>query len=368
MLILSLAAAGGPAVRPAPAQPPQTDGGLREAARRAWGDYEPAARTRSLRARSEFTITDHGRETRFLMEGILVQGNGSCFSFERPDPKEGDLPPESRKRLCEVVGPEYEFTALRPPGSSEWALTSVVDHAALRKAIARGDLPADRRTTRDGIEADYLLIAVSVDGALVSRMIGHACCRTGRFAPVSPQAGAPVEWRFTVDQAKRPAWMQPILTGRVVFDPSQRWVIREYRIDNRNGLGGITTIHRRTTYQPGPGGYPVPAEVRSELVADDKNYRATGVVTFEPVAREAPPADKEFTLSAYGIPEAARAQTHLGLATVAGPPIGKQTAGEPSPTGWYYPLAIAGVVLVAVAVVIRYIRTRRRSVAADVPA
>src|SRR5262249_22525521 len=68
---------------------------------------------------------------------------------------------------------------------------------------------------------------------------------------------------------------------RVLLDPGQRWVIREVHTSQGNGRGGRSTVHQTRTYQPGPGGYPVPSEVRNELVSDDRSATGTGVARFE---------------------------------------------------------------------------------------
>jgi hypothetical protein len=357
-LSLGVAAAIGAALLPVRAQPPQPGGDLLAAARRGWEDYEKAARTWSFRVKYDWTIVDGDREKSSVDE-ILVRGNGRCFSIERTDWANWSRTPETKTRFCQVVGPDYQFEARRAPGGSGWALTSVISHADMRRAIANKEVPADQRTARDDIETQFLLIAVAVDNQLASRLIGHAGCRTERFAPVSPEPGALVEWRFTVDQAKRPREMRQVESGRVLFDPSNRWVISEYRTNNRNGRGGISTIHTRLTYQPGPGGYPAPTEMRSELVTDDQSYRTKGAAQFELVPQKAPLGDKEFTLSAYGLPEEARAPGPELFVPRDAPP-GTQSTAEPTGTGWYFLLVAVGIALVVTALVIRFWQGRRR--------
>ena len=345
------------------AQPPRAESERLVAARRNWADYERTARTWSLRSSSTNTSTSSGRSATYPEE-TLVRGNGRCFSIESSDGTHATASVETNTRLCRVIGPRYNFNLSRSPGNAEWALTSVTDHRKLREAIARGEIPADRRTIRDEIESDYLLLAVAIDNLLASQMVGHEFCRTERFAPLSPAPDAPVEWRFTVDPAKRPAGMRQVESGSVLFEPANRWVVREYTINNRNGRGGISTIHRALKYQPGPGGYPVPSEKREELVSDDRSVSYASVAKIELVPQAAPPDDKEFTLSAYGLPEEAHEATAIETTSGGVAPVGRQTAAEPS-SGWYYWLAAAGVALVIVSVIIRYVRTRGQSETAD---
>jgi hypothetical protein len=358
-LVLGLAALVGLVLVPASdAQAPQPGRDLLAQARRAWADYEAVARHWSFRVRRDWTDTDGNRGRRSTVDEILVRGNGRCIALERSDPLPRSGKSETMPWVCKVVASEYEFEARRSHRGAGWALTSVLENADAQKAVARGDLPADRWTMRDEIESGSLLIAVAVDQLLASRLMGHACCRTERFAPVSAEAGAAVEWRFTVDDAKVPYKVHRMKSGRVLFDPSQRWVIRESRTDTVNGVGGITTISRKRTYKAGPGGYPVPDEVHIEYVSDDKSYTAKGLDRFELLPPKTPLQDKDFTLTAYGIPEAARSLKTFGVLT--GQP-GRQTQGAPWAIGWYWPLLLVGVALIGVAVVIRIVRARRRT-------
>ncbi len=357
-LVLALAVLAGLVVLPASdAQTLQPGGDLLAAARRAWEDYAAVARHWSFRVRKDWNSTVRAAGKRSTVNEILVRGNGRCIALEQTDPLVSGRKPETKPWVCKVLGPEYEFEARRSHGGAGWALTSVLEYTAAQQAVARGDLPADRWTMRDQIESEFLLIAVAVDQLLASRLIGHPCCRTERFAPVSAEAGAAVEWRFTVDDAKVPYQVHRLKSGRVLLDPNQRWVIRESQTNTVNGTGGITTIRRKRTYKAGPGGYPIPDEVDVEFVADDKSI-AKGLYRFELVPPKTPLQDKDFTLSAYGIPEAARAQTSVGRASVA---LGSQTQSEPWNTGWYFPLVLVGVALIGVALVIRMVRARRRT-------
>lgn len=331
----------------------------------AWRAYEGAAREWSVRVTDEFSITNSGRTTGPTAAEAVIRTNPRCISIEETDPGDNGADAGAKTRLAKVYGPEYEFKAQKSAGNPGWALMSILEHKDLRAAIRKNEIPADRRTLREDVEAEHLLIAVAVENYLVRQVIDHACCRTERFAATGPPGG-PVEWSFSIDSAKRPKNMTQVVGGRVTFDPTNSWVIRDSALDTWNGVGGITTFKKTFSYRPTPAGVPLPVEVKTEAYSDDGTYKLTWVSRREPLAEEVPPPDAKFTLSAYGIPEVARAQTHLGGVTLVregdpppGAPTGRQTPLNATPVGWYIPLTIAGVALIAVSLVIRFVVARR---------
>ena len=345
--------------------PPPANLKLLSDAKSHWINYENNAKNRSIRVRTEYTSTKNGSVNYSSVDTFVVKSNSRSISIEKTDERQPGPTPESKVRIAKVVNKDYEFEARQEPKMTDWSLTALTEASSLRRAIAAKEIPPDRRTTRDEIESDFLLNAVSVDNLLARVMIEHGCCQTVRFAPVSLEPGALVEWQFTIDAAKRPSGMRKVENGSVLFDPAQKWVVKEYAINNRNGTGGISHLKKMFSYRTAPDGYPVPDVVKIELVTDDKSFKLNGVERYELIPHTSQLPDTAFTLSAYGIPEEARAQRLNGIEMVidgqpSGPPIGKQTPVDSTQFGWYIPLAICGVVLLVIALIIRLVVAYRK--------
>ena len=322
----------------------QTPEPIGTSARKAWEDYENVARMWSYRIHSEYSTRDEGKSSDSA-SSATVRSNGRCVLIEETSPTD----PQAQE--CRVVNSTYLFTARQPPGSKSWGLTGVLDHSSIKSPGAFG-----RISMRDDIETGSVLAPVSCDTMAVRRLIDHPCCKTTRFA----QTAEGVEWLFTIDQAKRPERMRLVEGGRILFDPSNHWVIKDSMTENRNGAGGISTIRQTMAYLPGPHGYPILREIKGRLETDDKTFQTEFHTTFEMISQVQPPADREFTLAAYGIPDAARHAT-----SVAQMAFNERVGAVPAPqivaTHWYWWLMVIAGAFVAVGAILLGIGRLRRA-------
>jgi hypothetical protein len=280
----------------------QTPTSLGSTARKAWADYEKIARTWSFQIRREETYRENGKVLYASVDLMKVRANGRCVSIEQTLRGEQGVAAESKPRECRVVNQLYLFGARQSPGSTGWALTSVADLASFKSPGEFG-----RISMRDEIEAESILRPISIASMSVHRLIDHPCCRTTRLS----QTPDGIEWLFTIDQSRRPDGMWKVERGRVLFDSSNRFVIKECEVDSRNGKETITSIKETMTYVSGPDGYPVLRRVTTKLETDDRANTGDGVCSYELMTQAKPLSDSEFTLTAYGIPEAARRTTTL---------------------------------------------------------
>jgi hypothetical protein len=317
---------------------------LEASAHKAWADYENVARLWSYKIHTDATTRDSGKTTSDATLAI-TRSNSGCASIE-----EASSASDPEARECRVVNSKYQFSARRPPGGKEWALTGIMESSAIRPPGEFG-----RITMRNEIETKGVLIPVSFELFTVRRLIDHPCCQTTRFA----QTAEGVEWLFDFDNAKRPERMRLVNRGRIVFDPANHWVIKELGTENPNGAGGVSTIKYTMTYEPGPNGYPVLRGRTCHLETDDKSYEVDLRSTFERIPGEQALPDSKFTLTAYGIPEAARHSANLGQFAYnerVGSPPRAQVGGF----GWYgWGTMIAGAFLAVGLLLLGVSRWRR---------
>ena len=313
-------------------------------ARRAWEDYENVARMWSYRIHREWSTLQKGKYPDNTGDSsAVVRSNGRCVSIEETSPSD----PQARE--CRVINSKYQFRARQARGTKGWGLTGVGDHHSIKSGAF------DRLSMRDNIETGSVFAPVSFESMPVRRLMDHPCCRTTSFA----QTADGVEWLFTIDHDKRPDGMRLVNSGRILFDNARHWVIKESMTENPNGAAGITTIRQTISYLPGPNDYPIIKEINGIMESDDKTYQVKLHTTFEIVSPAQPPADSEFTLTAYGIPEAALNTTSLAKMAY-NEHLGAPAIAQAPATRWYWWLMmVAGALVVIGAVLFGIGRVRR---------
>jgi hypothetical protein len=127
----------------------------------------------------------------------------------------------------------------------------------------------------------------------------------------------------------------PLLGGWIVFDPERYWVIRECHVDLRPHRDDpLSTLDGTFEYKESRKGFPIPKRIVR------KWPHATYLQEFD-LMEQADLQDKEFTLSAFGLPEPAEMEGR-------------------SPTRWYLWAAVAGMVCLALGVTFRW-RSKQRA-------
>ena len=109
----------------------------------------------------------------------------------------------------------------------------------------------------------------------------------------SPPAGSQAPSLAPQDRSS----LMIIRGGRIYCDPNRYWAIRRYEIRGVQGIKANGSI----TYDDGPDGVPVVRSV-SHTLDNPQNGSQTVRIAFEPIAFHAVP-EREFTLSAFGLPE-----------------------------------------------------------------
>ncbi len=109
----------------------------------------------------------------------------------------------------------------------------------------------------------------------------------------SPQASAPASSVAPQDRSS----LMILRSGRIYCDPNRCWANQSYDV---RGVEGIT-VKGSITYSDGPDGVPVVRSVTHAL-NNPRSGSQTVRIEFEPIAYHAVP-EREFTLSAFGLPE-----------------------------------------------------------------
>jgi hypothetical protein len=129
--------------------------------------------------------------------------------------------------------------------------------------------------------------------------------------------------------------------GEIVVSPEEKWVLYEYSFRKKTGFGGSPLYKGTVEYEGSFGGFPAPKRaVRQEIGADGKlaKVETYEFLTFRAVAL----TNSEFTLSAFGLPEAASQS----------PTVGRSKGG----IGYWF-MALAAAALIA-AVIFKSISSR----------
>jgi hypothetical protein len=212
------------------------------------------------------------------------------------------LDPEGKEVSARAQGsnPAYSFVVTRDSEQSPWLLKGVGPIQATQPThpfvlAGRGGFLMYLRLAWCIAEIP-LADLVKTQGFTIKRV--SAVNENGRQLAVldfdyTPTAGPPAESVAPQDRSS----LMVIRRGQIYCDPDRFWAIQRYEI---RGIGGIT-VKGSITHRDGPDGVPV---VRSVVHALDnsQNGSQTVRIDFEPVAFH-PVPEREFTLSAFGLPE-----------------------------------------------------------------
>jgi hypothetical protein len=322
---------------------------------RAWKAHTEAARKLSVRVRAETTSEDGSNKPDSSVHEYHIRSTPGCLWYEYTDGQISPLEPDKQNRVVKVVNRNYEFAARRAAGEAAWALTEVTPPREFKAA------PKDRVTTRDGIEASFLLPTLAATNATVLRLIGHPFFRVLAVERLIDNAREVVDVQYTIGPDAIGENLYACLHGSLRFDPANRWLLRSSVSRLKNGRGGVSTMRKSFTYGEGERAVPLPAEVVVEVTEEGGDYRSRSRITYEWLGPTTL-GDGAFTLTAFGIPEEALGRARVGPISGDDSTPRAQTPAEQVEAGrpWYWAvLAVAGG-LVVFGLVARYLINRRR--------
>lgn len=295
--------------------PEQLEARFREEAPGAWEQYQAYADQLQGSEVGTRTVQNKPYSTSRLEFKSNKQGRLMLSQSGSPGASSGTL------RAFNAL---YGFTLTRKAADAPWALRNV----------RRGDNRYDPKDwENNGWTALYG--CVSVGGDRLGDLIRQSTFRVLRAGTVGRDGRELAEIEF--DNAHR--WSTVpyvgIQGGTLLLDPDRFWTLRSFTLRLRNGDGDSICKGEYELRDPAAK-YPVPK--RSVLLVDMPQPKESGkegrlvtsvVIESDLEVASHAPADEEFTLSAFGLPE-------------------PQGVTWPTPTRWYLWFIAAGVCSLAV--------------------
>jgi hypothetical protein len=279
----------------------------------------------------------------------MVQGKMAFYDLEKPDAGAWstlEYKTNGKCKLCIMqnkdcfgMNPRYAFQLQRTQAGTSWAVVKIID-------LTKESLPDRWQSKYD----DFRLEAtgfVRLSGQPLSDIVQSPTFRVDRCSSTQKEGEEFVELSFTYDHEKGPFLRAGLMKGTLLLDPKHFWCLRsaEYTATHKNDtrFQSATSKYRLSELGATSGSFPVP-----KRYVDDKEFfpatgdkvKLNGRGEFNLDVPRRLPGDEEFTLSAFGLPE----------------PPGLEWK---RPIPWYLWLALAGLVCLALAVVLRTMMKRR---------
>lgn len=280
---------------------------------------------------------------------IKRNGERKLIIEERVSEREGKT-----RKICEArgVNPYYAFTLERftlgrAQPSDLWALKELVDYknqTQLEKI--------DPKKSTSLYDSDKVIVnsLVRVRNELLVDLVRNVRFQLIACRPLLEGAGELVEVTFDIAHETTPG-ENPIQSGILILDPQRFWCIRSYsfRAKYYNGRTqkasdqGVSKF-RFTELNEAEGGLPIPKRALLEtesIFADGTQNKQHWTFEYDLQLPKKLPAEEEFTLSAFGLPE---------------------PSGFDRPTRWYLWLGLTGIGCLVLAV---YLKISKRRVFAS---
>jgi hypothetical protein len=230
-----------------------------------------------------------------------------------------------------AFNPNYGFRLYRNEAGNDWVLTGVEKDNI--ESIQFAGMPVSK------LVSDQAMLAFALYGRQLQSLLDHPQFKVTRAEQVN-RAGqdlVQVDFDFPHDPKEQP--FNPIRSGSIWLNPNEYWCVTEYKVKGEWGNGN-QTCHMTREFKTVSGKPVLLREV--EIERADPPYGpagATGIKRIGDFDLEAPkdlPADQDFTLSAFGLPE---------------PFLGRNTT-----TRWYIWAGIAGIVCLVGGLSVRQFR------------
>lgn len=264
---------------------------------------------------------------------IEYKANGTCWLIVDEDQGE----PESKGRAY-CVNSRYTFRLTRSNPSAPWVLVEFHDRQSEPEfspdPISWGVLYCNFPRYPISIEHESLADAIR-DPKFVVRSVR-------RVSPESGQLEVSFDYPHSLD-ARGPDGFNPVQSGMMIVDGRQFYQVlsMELRLKSRAGSG---TRRIAMQYQNNRDGIPIIKQLTSNeswMLNSGKTYEMALTIEFDLKQHDRLPPEKEFTLSAFGLPE----------------PIGSEFKTSTPVYVWF--LVSAGVLLLA-AIAFRLVLRRYR--------
>jgi hypothetical protein len=261
----------------------------------AWARY--AERARELQGTCSFRFSQTYRGLKvWREEGLKKNQNAKLLSVVY----EKSSGTEKTSRTMDVYGvnPNYAFK-LRQNASGSWAITDLVD---LRRPDPPSVLP--NSFEEEFVEFERgLMELVRLHRETLLEVVKKPEFKIVRCRRVPDPRDDLVEVAFDytheVDERKG----NPIQGGALVLDPRRDWCLRSYDVKVSRGTMKLRAQELNDT----PSGISVPKRtlLENEFIFDDERgtNRQTFQCEYDLNAPSRLPDDREFTLSAFGLPE-----------------------------------------------------------------
>lgn len=309
-----------------------------EAAPKRWTEYVRLAEMMQGKMTSHMVESPSGNDVGTVE--FRTNGRGWLFTTESLQEKEDRQNPIEK----EVFGanPKYAFQLRRTAPDAAWIVMRIVD-------LSKEELPDRWRQLFDlaGVEVTSL---IRLDAEPLSEIVQNPTFQVDRCQAVRREGEEFVEVAFAYERGVRPAARPGLVKGTILFDPKRFWCVRsadysvEFKNDERYQSG--TGTWRLVDVGEASGSLPITRVCEWDRYFFQNTGHKDRLLYRTEFDIEVPnrlPGDEEFTLSAFGLPE----------------PRGLEWK---RPTPWYLWLGLAGIVCLALGVVIRKVTNRRTTV------
>jgi hypothetical protein len=308
-----------------------------------WVEY--AQRSEMLQGKLTSHMVDDQGTRELLIAEYRTNGKARLCTYERK-PENHPLPDNHPVTLY-AANPKYAFCLQRPSENSAWVLVQYID-------LSKETLPELWKSRFEGFHSEATLLILVVSQPLLEILQNPSFevqdCRTVQLG-----ADEVVEVSCTFEQSDGPGRRPGRVTGTIHVDPKRFWCLRSADLvahfkDDKRFKSGTTKLR---VSELGESAESVPFPKKFEIHRNFISHSGEIVeghaqTEYELILPSHLPAEEEFTLSAFGLPE----------------PIGVEWK---KPTRWHLWLALAGTACLVLAIGLRFALRRGSADLSGVP-
>lgn len=300
----------------------------------AWERY--AAQAESFQGSFQFdTTTSQGLVAR---NEYVIKKNGSATLVESTGRLSTNGQQRYHDRNVYAINADYVFSLVKKKEDAPWLLTEYHD-------LRDDSVPEYMRRQFDDAAIPCFDL-MTVEGLRLAKLVRKEGIRFVSCRKSVNTGDDLIEVRFDyphpVPSGSTRDSFEPVRSGKLVLDPARFWCLRYYEVQVLTTSGRGTRTFKVLELSTTGESVPVPRSTVFQGVFERSDGKISNERRFEYQLRlpRRLPADDEFRLSAYGLPE----------------PI--EYASRRAGTRWYLWLAIGGIVCIAVAGVVYRFRGR----------